>query len=102
MVQLLVDHTTRAVLAYGYFPTVQSGGADVVQVDDALLATLQQPGAKTLNADGTISVTPPTAAALAPPPKSADQQTVATWANQAAPLMTQAVAKAIARLLGAL
>jgi hypothetical protein len=99
--QLLVDHTSRAVLAYGYFPTAQPG-ADVVQVDDALLPTLQQPGTKTLNANGTISVTPPTAAALAPPPKSADQQTVATWASSATPLVTQAIAQAIARLLGAL
>ncbi len=101
MTQVLVDHVTRAVLAYGYFPTSQPG-ADIVQVADTLLPTLQQAGSKILNADGTISVTPPTAAALAPPPKSGDQQTVATWANQAAPLMTQAVAQAIARLLGAL
>jgi hypothetical protein len=100
MVQVLVDHVTRAVLAYGYFPMAQPVG-DVVQVDDALLATLQQPGTKTLNADGTISVTAP--GPIVPPPKTADQQTVATWANQAAPLsMTQAVAQAIARLLGAL
>jgi hypothetical protein len=99
--QLLVDHVTRAVLAYGYFPTSQPG-ADVVQVDDTQLANLQQPGSKKLNADGTISVTPPSAAALAPPPKSADQQTIATWASSATPLMTPAVAQAIARLLGAL
>jgi len=97
--QLLVDHVTRAVLAYGYFPVPQQG-ADVVQVDDALVATLQQPGAKKLNADGSIAVTPP--GPIVPPPKSADQQTLATWANQAAPLVTQAVAQAIARLLGAL
>jgi hypothetical protein len=97
--QLLVDHTTRLILAYGSFPLAQPG-ADIVQVDDALLATLQQPGAKTLNADGTISVTPP--GPIAPLPKSADQQTVATWASSAAPLVTQAIAQAIARLLGAL
>jgi len=97
--QLLVDHATRAVLAYGYFPSAQPG-ADVVQVDDGLLATLQQPGAKKLNADGSIAITPP--GPIAPPAKSADQQTVAAWANQAAPLVTQAVAQAIARLLGAL
>jgi hypothetical protein len=99
--QLLVDHTTRAILAWGTFPSAQPG-ADVVQVDDALLATLQQPGTKTLNADGTITVTPPTAAALALPPKSVDQQTVATWASSATPLVTPAIAQAIARLLGAL
>ncbi len=97
--QLLVDHVTRVVLGYGSFPTLQPG-ADVVQVDDSLLATLQQPGAKTLNADGTISVTPP--AAIVPPPKTADQQTVATWASSATPLVTPAIAQAIARLLGAL
>jgi hypothetical protein len=100
MIQLLVDHATRTVLAYGYLPTIQPVGADIVQVADTLLATLQQPGTKTLNADGTLSVTPP--GPTVPPPKTADQQTVATWANQAAPLMTQAVAQAIARLLGAL
>jgi hypothetical protein len=99
--QLLVDHATRTILAYGTFPVPQPG-ADVVQVADTLLATLQQPGVKTLNADGTINVTPPTPAQLAPPPKSADQQTVATWASSAAPLVTQAIAQAIARLLGAL
>jgi hypothetical protein len=99
MVQILVDHVTRAVLAYGYFPTAQTGG-DVVQVDDALLVTLQQPGAKTLNADGTISVTPP--GPIVPFPKSADQQTVATWATSAVPAVTPAIAQAIARLLGAL
>jgi len=97
--QLLVDHNTRAILAYGYFPTSQPG-ADVVQVADTLLPTLQQPGAKALNADGTISVVAP--AAIPPPPKSADQQTVATWATAAVPIMSQSVAQAIARLLGAL
>jgi hypothetical protein len=97
--QVLVDHTTRAILAYGTF-SVPQPAADVVQVADALLATLQQPGTKTLNADGTISVTPP--GPIAPLPKSADQQAVATWANSAAPLVTQAIAQAIARLLGAL
>jgi hypothetical protein len=97
--QLLVDPVSRTILAYGYFPTFQPG-ADVVQVADALLTTLQQPGQKTLNADGTISVTPP--GPIAPLPKSADQQTVATWASSAAPLVTQAIAQAIARLLGAL
>ena len=97
--QLLVDHNTRAVLAYGSFSVAQPG-ADVVQVDDALLPTLQQPGAKKLNADGTIAVTPPVAAAAFA--KSADQQTVATWATAAVPLMSQSVAQAIARLLGAL
>src|SRR5205823_2342166 len=74
--------------------------ADIVQIDDALLPTLQQPGAKKLNADGTISVTPP--GPIAPPPKSADQQSVAAWANSATPLVTPAIAQAIARLLGAL
>jgi hypothetical protein len=97
--QLLVDHTTRLILAYGSFPLAQPG-ADIVQVDDTLLATLQQPGAKTLNADGTISVTPP--AAIVPPPKTVDQQTVATWATSAVPAVTPAIAQAIARLLGAL
>jgi len=97
--QLLVDHTTRAVLAYGYFPTSQPG-ADVVQVADTLLATLQQPGTKTLNADGTIAVAPPVP--IVAPPKSADQQTVATWATAAVPVMSQSVAQSIARLLGAL
>jgi len=97
--QLLVDHNTRAILAYGSFPVAQSG-ADVVQVDDALLPTLQQPGTKKLNADGTIAVTPP--GPIAAPPKSADQQTVATWASSALPVMSQSVAQAIARLLGAL
>ena len=99
MVQLLVDHGTRAVLAYGYFPTAQPG-ADIVQVDDALLATLQQPAVKKLNADGTISVTPP--GPIAAFPKTADQQTIATWATSATPLLTPAIAQAIARLLGAL
>jgi len=99
MVQLLVDHVTRNVLGFGYFPTSQPG-VDVVQADDGLLATLQQAGAKKLNADGTISVTPP--GPIAPPPKSADQQTVATWATAAVPVMSQSVAQAIARLLGAL
>ena len=41
MVQLLVDHGTRAVLAYGYFPTAQPG-ADIVQVDDARLPSSSQ------------------------------------------------------------
>jgi len=99
MVQVLVDHVTRAVLAYGYFSTSQPG-ADIVQLDDTLLPTLQQPGAKKLNADGSIAVTPP--GPIAPPPKSADQQTVATWATAAVPVMSQSVAQAIARLLGAL
>jgi hypothetical protein len=99
MVQVLVDHVTRVVLAYGYYPTSQPGG-DVLEVNDSQLAALQQPGAKTLNADGTISVTPP--GPIVPPPKSADQQTIATWATSAVPAVTPTIAQAIARLLGAL
>ena len=68
--QLLVDHVTRAILAYGTFRSAQPN-ADVVTVDNALLATLQQPGSKTLNADGTITVD---ATAVAAAQAAADQQ----------------------------
>jgi len=45
-------------------------------------------------------VTPP--GPIAAFPKTADQQTIATWATSATPLLTPAIAQAIARLLGAL
>jgi hypothetical protein len=78
--QLLVEHLTHIVLAYGTFPVAQPG-ADVVDVDDALLQVLTQTGSKTLKPDGTISVDTTAAAAAQ---LLATQQAAAIAAQRAA------------------
>lgn len=59
MTQVQYNPATRAILGYGAFPTAPPDVSyAVADVSDTEAAKLTQPGSKTLNADGTISIDP--------------------------------------------
>jgi hypothetical protein len=62
--QVLIDVMTRAVVAYGTFPTPPDDPAvRVVDMDDDAADALLHPGTKVLSEDGSLIVTPPDPAA---------------------------------------
>jgi hypothetical protein len=61
MIHVQVDRASGKIVARGFFPdgSPNPQSIEVVELTDDRRAELDQPGEKTLNADGSITVTPP-------------------------------------------
>jgi len=105
--QVLYDTATRQVLGFGVFTADPIDGQGLAGLADAEVNKLSQPGSKTLNADGTLSVDQTAylaaqAATQAAAAGAARQraQDAATLLNAPAVRDTQTHRDAFARLIG--